>query len=129
MLKKLFLVVCAIAICLGCSSNDDGPAELQEVTFEVLSFEFIPDTGNNTNRLSYEIRFTNPNDVEVSGPYQVEVSNGALIQVRAYGEGSTCSVIAANASCTFTDEEEASLDNGFIPSRELVSVSYFITPN
>ena len=129
MLKRTLSLLALLGLCLGCSSNDDGPAELQEVTFEVLSFEFIPDTGNNTNRLSYEIRFTNPNDVEVSGPYQVEVSNGALIQVRAYGEGSTCSVIAANASCTFTDEEETSLANGFIPSRELVSVSYFITPN
>ena len=125
MIKKLLILIVAGTLSYGCSSENDDPDPLEEVQYEVLAFEFIPDTGNNTNRLSYEIRFTNPNNVPITGTYQVEVTLGALIQIQAFREDATCSFIDANSNCTFTYEQEISLDNGFIPSREIVSVSYF----
>ncbi len=127
MLKKLLTLIVVVALGNSCGSDDDTPATLQEVQYEVLAFEFIPDTGNNTNRLSYEIRFTNPNAVTITGWYQVSTTNGGLTNVRVFRNDVSCTTLAANSSCTFTHEEEASLDNGFIPSRELVDVSYFLS--
>lgn len=58
MLPILFLL-------FGCPSDDNDMTNneepvLQNVTIEVIQFEFTPDTGNNSSRLEYEIRFTNP---------------------------------------------------------------------
>ena len=127
MFKKLLVLLVALSLSYSCSSDDDTPATLEEVQYEVLAFEFIPDTGNNTNRLSYEIRFTNPNAVAITGWYQVSTTNGGLTNVRVFRNDVSCTTLAANSGCTFFHEEEASLDNGFIPSRELVDVSYFLS--
>jgi hypothetical protein len=32
---------------------------IENVTYEVLIFEYTPDTGNNSSRFHYEIKYTN----------------------------------------------------------------------
>jgi hypothetical protein len=38
---------------------------IENVTYEVLIFEYTPDTGNNSSRFHYEIKYTNPNNVAI----------------------------------------------------------------
>lgn len=44
-----------------------GPPELKNFTYDVLYFTFIPDTGNNTSRLKFEIKLHNPNNTAAVG--------------------------------------------------------------
>ena len=40
---------------------------LQNFSYEVVNFTFTPDTGNNTNRLRFDIKLNNPNNFKIKG--------------------------------------------------------------
>jgi hydroxyacyl-ACP dehydratase HTD2-like protein with hotdog domain len=51
-----------------CANDNDSTPEKKHwknVTYEVLIFEYTPDTGNNSSRFHYEIKYTNPNNVAI----------------------------------------------------------------
>lgn len=67
---------------IGCSNEKESGIEektLKEIKYEVLLFEFTPDTGNNSSRLHYEIKYTNPNNVPVKGTSSVTSNYNGLI--------------------------------------------------
>ena len=81
MKTKVFFLLPMFLLFLGCSSDNDTPEKetLKPVTYEVLLFEFTADTGNNSSRLHYEIKYTNPNDVAVKGTSSVTANYNGLI--------------------------------------------------
>ncbi|MBP1221566.1 hypothetical protein [Flavobacterium sp. 1355] len=80
MKAKVFFLIPMFLLFLGCSSDNDVPEKtLKPVTYEVLLFEFTADTGNNSSRLHYEIKYTNPNDVAVKGTSSVTANYNGLI--------------------------------------------------
>jgi hypothetical protein len=67
---------------MGCSNEKESGMEekaLKEIKYEVLLFEFTADTGNNSSRLHYEIKYTNPNNVPVKGTSSVTANYNGLI--------------------------------------------------
>lgn len=80
---KAFLLLPLFFILFGCSNSDDDLSTKEEtlksITYEVLLFEFTADTGNNSSRLRYEIKYTNPNNVAVKGTSSVTANYNGLI--------------------------------------------------
>ena len=80
---KAFLLLPLFFILFGCSNSDDDSSTeketLKSITYEVLSFEFTADTGNNSSRLKYNIKYTNPNDVAVKGSTAVTMDYNGII--------------------------------------------------
>jgi hypothetical protein len=105
------------------------PPELSGFTFEVLSFTFTPDTGNNTSRLQFEIRLNNPNDFAASGVPVLTINRDGIETTGSFSNNASvpCLGIPANGSCSLTYDQQESLDLGMIGSVELVSVDYFLT--
>ncbi|WP_111710359.1 hypothetical protein [Lutibacter citreus] len=97
---------------------------LKDITYEVLFFEFTPDTGNNTSRLKYDIKFINPNDISIRGFHKITTNADGLISSNIATSSSPCYEINANSSCTISFDEEDSFDIGMVNSIELVSVEY-----
>ena len=102
---------------------------LQNFTYEVLNFTFTPDTGNNTNRLKFDIKLNNPNNFVIRGfayfttnADGIETSSGYL-----NGATSTCSDINPNSSCIFSFDKQSSLSLGVIRSIQLINVRYYLT--
>lgn len=77
---KLAFLIPLFLIFLGCSSDDKLEKEtLKNITYEVILFEYTPDTGNNTSRFRYQIKFNNPNNVAVRGNYKITYDADGLI--------------------------------------------------
>ncbi|WP_166960641.1 hypothetical protein [Yeosuana marina] len=111
----------------SCSNSDNNQPEeepLKNVTYNVLFWEFTPDTGNNTFRLHYEIEFHNPNDVTINGFYRITQNADGLETTLLSSNKSPCYTIEANSSCTFSFDEEDSFDIARINSIKLISVEY-----
>jgi hypothetical protein len=131
-IKKIIILLPAFFLLFGCSEDDDvitqEETELQSVTHEVILFEFTPDTGNNSSRLQYEIRFTNPNDIAINGFHKITLkttANGfSIVSSNITSDSSPCYLIDANSSCDIIFDEEQSFDAGMITSIELVAVEY-----
>ncbi|NJY61935.1 hypothetical protein HC174_04080 [Salinimicrobium sp. CDJ15-81-2] len=106
-----------------------APPELEGFAHEVLKFEFTPDTGNNTSRLQFEIKLTNPNDYAVSGVPVLTVEVDGLRTKSSFSNNASvpCYEIAANSSCTLTYDQEESRDVVIIESYELIDVEYYVT--
>lgn len=105
------------------------PPVLENFTYEVLSFIYTPDTGNNTSKLEFEIKINNPNNFIAKGiPILTLISDGLQFS-RSYSNNASipCYEIIANSSCTLTYEAEDSLDLGIISSIELIDVKYYLT--
>ena len=112
--------------------EDLGPLVLKNFSFEVLNFNFTPDTGNETSRLKFEIKLNNPNNYAVEGL--------ANITVRAAGDdfeytgtysdlaSVPCYKISANSSCILTYDVESPYNPnvGAPKSMEVVNVVYYI---
>lgn len=127
MKQRISLVWSLMLIMLsGCGSDDETPQEepLQNVTVEVLFWEFTPDTGNDTFRLHYEIEFHNPNDVAINGFYSITQNADGLISTLHSFNFSPCYQIEANSSCVFSFDEEDSFDIGMVNSIEFIAVEY-----
>lgn len=123
-LLPLFLVF------FGCESDNDKAPEketLKEITYEVLLFKYTPDTGNNSSRLEYNIKYTNPNNTAIKGFSNITMNYDGLIltpikRLPPYIE------IAANSNFTesYNVEEPFNLELGKINSVKLVAVKFNI---
>ena len=105
------------------------PPVLENFSYEVLNFTFTPDTGNNTNRLQFEIKLNNPNVTAVEGvPILTLISDGLEFS-GSYSNNAIvpCYGIEANSSCVLTFDQESSLDLGLVNSIELIDVTYYLT--
>jgi hypothetical protein len=83
MKTKVFLLLPMFLMFLGCSNSEDDSSTKEEtlksISYEVLLFEFTADTGNNSSRLHYEIKYNNPNNVAVKGTSSVTANYNGLI--------------------------------------------------
>ncbi|GGD31525.1 hypothetical protein [Flavobacterium orientale] len=130
-LIKLTVLTACFCLILGCSSDSNNEPDIQieeltHVAHEVLQFEFIPDTGNNTRLLRYQIKFSNPNNVAVNGYYRVTLNTDGLIATTFTNVNGQCGNIAANSDCITTFEAEDSLELANVNSITLVGVEYVI---
>lgn len=132
-IKKLLLLLPAFFLLLGCPNDDemtaDEQVELKEVTYEVLLFKFTPDTGNNSSRLQYEIKFSNPNDISINGFHRITTNADGLIIKSIASNHSPCYTIDANSVCTLSFDEEDSFNIGRVNAIKLVSVEYILEKN
>jgi len=102
---------------------------LENFTYEVIYFTFIPDTGNNTRRIEFEIQLNNSNDFIAEGkPITTLEINGEISAGPFFINNAIepCFSIDANSSCIFTFEIEESLDLGIINSMSLIDVDYWL---
>ena len=110
---KALILLPLFFIIFGCA-NDDSPEKetLKSITYEVLLFDYTADTGNNTSRLRYEIKFTNPNNVDVKGNYKITYDAGGLIltPVRKVPNDDPYEKIRANSFYTASYDVESAID-------------------
>ncbi len=128
-MKLLNLSICVFiigALTYSCSNSDNNQTEepLENVTHNVLFWEFTPDTGNNSIRLRYEIEFHNPNDVPINGFYQITQNADGLETTLFSSNKSPCYKIEANSSCILSFDGEDSFDIARINSIDLISIKY-----
>lgn len=111
----------------------NGPPELENFTYEVHFYTFIPDTGNNTSRLKFEIKLNNENPHPVKGLPFLTTKSGDFEFTRTYGDEASvpCDGIPANSSCmlTFDKEYPLDLDLGIPEPMTLVNVKYYTVNN
>lgn len=100
--------------------------KLENFTYEVLEINIIPDTGNNTSKLSYSIKLNNLSNKKVKGiPYlTTRINNDSITVSYAFNQG--CSEVEANSSCTINFENESSLDLGKLTTFSIENVEYLI---
>ena len=107
------------------------PPRLENFTYEILSSNYVPDTGNNTTLLQFEIQLNNHSDADVSGiPWITVVTPGLEFSTASYAEDALnpCLTIDANASCNFIFDQEYPLEPvGAAESFEIINVEYIIT--
>lgn len=112
--------------------EDLGPLPLKNFTYEVLNFIFIPDTGNQTSRLKFEIKLNNPNNYAVEGlAYITTQSAGDTSEYTGtYSDLASvpCHKIGGNSSCILTYDVDYpyNSDVGAPESMEVVKVEYYI---
>jgi len=106
-----------------------NPNLLENFTYEVISFIWTADTGNNTNRLQFEIKLNNPNDYIAEGFPRLTMNIDGLIISGSWSEYAInpCYSIEANSSCIFTYDVEGTLDTGITNNIILVNVEYWLT--
>lgn len=102
---------------------------LQNFSYEVLNFVFTPDTGNNTNRLKFDIKLNNPNNFAINGFAYITVNVDGTVSSSGFLNGATssCGQISPNSSCIFSYDKESSLNLGIVQSIQLVDVKYYLT--
>ncbi|SDI23415.1 hypothetical protein [Winogradskyella thalassocola] len=105
------------------------PPMLENFSYEVLNFEFTPDTGNNTSRLQFEIKLNNPNNFAVSGLPLLTIDTDGLQTTGSFSNDASisCYQIDENSDCILTYDQQSSLDLGIVNTIELINVAYFIT--
>lgn len=108
----------------------EGP-QLKNFSYEVLYFTFIPDTGNNTSQLKFEIKLNNGNNYAAEGMPALTVRSEGMEGTRSYSNEATipCHAIAANSSCVLTFNKEYPLDPNYLEPgfMELVAVKYYVS--
>ena len=128
MIKKNFYLLIGLFFIYGCTSDDsEEPIILKNVIIDVVYFQFIPDTGNDTFRLRYEINFTNPNNSDITGFYSITTTADSLTTTLLSTESTPCYEIDANSSCTLLFDAEDSFDLAKIESITLDSIIYTIS--
>jgi hypothetical protein len=130
---KVFLLLPMFLLIFGCSSDNDSTPEketLKTITYEVLLFEYTPNTGNNTSRFRYEIKFTNPNNVAVKGNYKITYDADGLIltPIRRVPNDNPYEKIEAKSFYTTSYDVEAVLNPtlGTIKSIKFVSAEFVL---
>jgi hypothetical protein len=134
MKTKLFFLLPLFLILFGCSSDETTKTPeketLKSITYEVLVFEYIPDTGKNTSRFHYEIKFTNPNNVAVKGNYKITYDADGLIltPIRKVPNNDPYEKIGANSFYTASYDIETALNPtlGTIKSIKFVSAEFVL---
>lgn len=103
--------------------------KLENFTYEVLLFEFTPDTGKNTARLQYKIKLNNPNNFIIKGIPKITTDSDGIV-VSKYGVANEpfCNEIEANSSCTLILDKEypLNINVGLTKSIKLVNVEFML---
>lgn len=113
-------------------AEDIGPLPLKNFTYEVLNFIFIPDTGNKTSKLKFEIKLNNPNNYTVEGLAYITTrpAGDNFEYTGTYSDLASvpCNEIVANSSCILTYDVDYPYnpDVGAPESMEVVKVEYLI---
>lgn len=106
------------------------PPELKNFSYEVIFFTYIPDTGNNTSQLKFQIKLNNPNAYAAEGLPFLTIKSEEIEFTRTYGNEASipCGGIPAKGSCTLTFDKEYPIDPDLgVPGfMELVSVKYYV---
>ena len=119
-----------------CDTPDPEPIEvnapiLENFTYEIISFNYTPDTGNDTSRLQFEIKLNNLNNFPVEGiaVLTIKSDNVEYTSSNYYASNATnhCYSIDANSSCTLTFDKEESLIYGSASTMEIINVEYYLT--
>ena len=113
----------------GKSGNESDEELSKDILIEVIFFDFTPDTGNNSQRWRYEIKFINPNDRGIKGRYEMTTREDGLIKYHFPSTPlSPCIEIDANSECTISFDQEEAFEQGgvSVQSIELVSMEYII---
>ncbi len=105
------------------------PPVLENFSYEIISFIFTPDTGNNSSKLEFEVKLKNNNNFNVTGVPIFTLKNDDLTVSGPYTNNliNSCNQISANSECIVTYEAEESLDIAQVNSIELLNVEYFLT--
>ena len=100
--------------------------KLSEFSYEILDLVVIPDTGNNTSKVSYSIKLNNLSNKNIKGlPYlTTRVNNDSFTVSYAFTGG--CQQLEPNSSCIISFESEESLDIVKITSFSILNVEYII---
>jgi len=129
-MKKIYLLafVSLSLLFTGCKSNDEGTSVflLADVTSELLNFTYTPDTGNSTSRLEYQIRFSNPNNIIITGFYRVTIDIDGTESTMLSSADSPCYQMNANSQCTFSFDEVTTHLTGVPTNITFVSAEYMI---
>ena len=109
------------------AENIEELPKLEAFSYEVTELNVVPDTGNNTSRVSYKITITNSSNSNVKGiPYvTTRINNNSFTSSSA--NTSNCLELQANSSCEITYDVESSLDLGSLTNFEIINVNYLIT--
>jgi hypothetical protein len=130
-MRKLlpYIAVFCCLLLTNCSNNDDPAATtgLLDVTSELLSFDYVQDTGNNSSRLRYRVEFSNPNFQIVQGIYRITLNIDGTESTTVSNTQSQCATILGNSTCSISFNEESPHINGIPNSIEFVSAVYTIT--
>ena len=127
LLSYTFIFCCLFL--MSCSNNDDTPpvsTGLQDVTSELILFEYTQDTGNDSSRLRYRVQFNNPNFQIVQGVWRVTINTDGVESTMVSNAQSQCAVINGNSNCSISFNEESPHINGMPNSIEFVSAVYTI---
>ncbi|WP_299118721.1 hypothetical protein [uncultured Winogradskyella sp.] len=101
---------------------------LENFTYQILSFNYIAQTSNNTTILQFEIQLNNNNDFDVFGvPYITTTTGDIQVSTANYANdaSNSCSEISANSSCIFSFDQEYVIESS-PPSEtfEIINVEY-----
>lgn len=107
-------------------TNYQESFELKNFSYEVINFNFTPDTGNHTSRLQYEIKLKNNNNFAVKGHPAVSLNVDGTVSTSYL---SSCQTIDANSYCTISYDQQQSLEIGLIKSIKLESLKYILSSN
>ena len=101
--------------------------KLKDFSYEVLQFQFTPDTGKNTARLEYKIKLNNLSSQSTKG-FPILTTDADGVEVVGGYRSNTCEQLEANSSCIISYDKEfiLNLNIGFTKSVKLVKVEYFI---
>ncbi|SNR57764.1 RNA polymerase II transcription elongation factor [Lutibacter agarilyticus] len=105
------------------------PPILENFSFEILNFNFTPDTGNNTSRLQFQIKLNNSNNYSINGVPIITMNSDGLEYSGSFSKDASvpCYQIDANSDCILTYDKESSLDLGIINSIQIIKVAYYLT--
>ena len=101
--------------------------KLKEFSYEVITFQFTPDTGRNTARLQYSIKLNNWSSQQVKG-FPILTTDADGVIVSGGYRSNSCEQLDANASCIIVYDKEFAIQSniGFTKSVKLVKVEYYI---
>lgn len=101
---------------------------LENFSYEILSFSYEPNTGNDTTLLQYEIQLNNHNNFDVSGFPILTIYDGNLEYSGNLSADADepCNEISANSSCILSMNKEYEIEPGIIPqdTYQIVNVEY-----
>ncbi|WP_051119571.1 hypothetical protein [Gillisia sp. CAL575] len=105
------------------------PPKLDNFSYEILNFNFNPDTGNNTSRLQFEIKLQNNNGYVIKGIPILTLKIDGIEFTGSYSSNASfpCYQLEANSDCILTYDKQSSLDLEQINSIELIKVEYYLT--
>ena len=104
---------------------------LENFSYEVIQWQFISDTGNNTSRLQFQIKLFNENDFDVKGNpiLTIDSDNIQFSQNFTPEAINSCNEIAAESFCILSVDKEYPIDPNLGPPPtkfDLVSVKYIL---